>query len=139
MKNQVYTGTPTSRRFSTCPTTIKSGDPVLIGKRPAVALDDYQSITGGTTFLLGGSFTLTTVGKSVLSPVTNAAIPPGDPVYADTDGSTFTTGGANLYYGFTLDANSSGTLFGHVDPSYTGGVASGATDTAATIMLAGEE
>ena len=38
MKNQVFTGTPTSPRFALCPSTVKAGDMVLIGKEPACAL-----------------------------------------------------------------------------------------------------
>jgi predicted RecA/RadA family phage recombinase len=137
VKNQVYTGTPTSRRFATCPTTILAGQPVLLGSEPAIALDNYQANTGGTTFLTGGSFVLTTVGKTSLSPSTPAALKAGAKVYADTDGTTDSV--TNVTYGFTLDGNSSGTLFGYVDPSYIGGVTSGATDTAAVIRLQGAE
>jgi len=135
MKDQTYSGTPTSRRFALCPTTVKAGDAVLIGKMPAVALDDYSSVTGGSTFLLGGSFNLTVIGQTVASPQTAAALKPGDKVFAvgTLDSTT------NLTTGLTLDGATGGTLFGYIDPSYTGGVASGATDTAAIVKLAGGE
>ena len=135
MRNQRYTGTPTSRRFALCPSTVKSGDAVLIGKMPAVALDDYSSVTGGTTFLLGGSFNLTVIGQTVASPQTAAAIKPGDKVFAigTLDSTT------NITTGLTLDGATGGTLFGEIDPSYTSGVSSGATDTAAIVKLAGGE
>ena len=57
MTNQNFTGTPTSQRqVIPCPSTVKAGDPVLIGALPAVALDSYQANEGGTTFYFGGSF-----------------------------------------------------------------------------------
>lgn len=129
MKNQVYTGTPTSRRFSKCPSTLKAGDPVFIGGVPGVALDDYQDITEGTTFLLNGSFDLEVVAATVLSPLSGKAIAPGDPVYAE-GGSTDAN---NVTYGFTLDAASGGTLFGYLDPS-AAGIGSGDTDTQAVMI-----
>lgn len=136
MKNQVYTGAPTSRRFALCPTTVKAGDPVLLGVEPAVALDDYQAGTGGTTFLLGGSFSLTVVGSTTLSPLTGSTVKPGDKLYYD--GGTL-DGTTNVTTGGTIDKNPSGTqLFGYLDPSYVD-VASAATDTAATVRLAGSE
>jgi len=135
MKNQYFTGTPTSRRFALCPTTVVAGDAVLIGKMPAVALDSYSSVTGGATFSLGGSFTLTVVGQTVASPQTPAALKPGDKVYAV--GSL--DSGTNITTGLTLDGATGGTLFGTIDPSYTAGVTSGATDANAVVKLAGEE
>jgi predicted RecA/RadA family phage recombinase len=135
MKNQTYSGTPTSRRFATCPSTVKAGDPVLLGKEPAVALDDYSSVTGGTTFLTGGSFNLTVIGQTVASPQTPAAIKIGEKVYAT--GSLDST--TNVTTGLTLDGVTTATLFGYIDPSYTGGVSSGVTDTAAIVRLQGAE
>ena len=135
MKNQVYTGTPTSRRFALCPTTVKAGDAVLLGSEPAVALDDYNSRVGGTTFLTGGSFNLTVIGQTVASPQTPAALKPGDKVYAA--GSLDST--TNVTTGLTLDGATGGVLFGYIDPSYTSGVSSGATDTAAIVRLQGAE
>ena len=130
MKNQVFTGTPTSRRFALCPTTVKSGDAVLIGTVPGVALDDYQSVTGGTTFLLNGTFALTVVGQTTESPQTTHKINPGDKLYA-TGTLDATT---NITTGLVIDANSSNTFFGYLDPNYVS-VAAGATDTSANVML----
>jgi predicted RecA/RadA family phage recombinase len=114
VKNQVLTGTPTSRRFALCPSTVKAGDPVFLGTIPAVALDDYQTLTLGTTSLTNGSFALSVTAKSALSPSTGHAINPGDTVYADGGTLDSTT---NVKTGFTLDANSStGTAFGTLDP-----------------------
>jgi predicted RecA/RadA family phage recombinase len=131
MKNQVFTGTPTSRRFALCPSSIVAGQPVLLGKIPAVALDNYQANTGGTTFLLNGSFNLTVVGATVLSPQTSHQINPGDKVYAD--GGT-TDGPTNVTYGFTLDAASGGAFFGNLDPSAPA-VTSGTTSTTAVVEI----
>jgi predicted RecA/RadA family phage recombinase len=134
MVNQVLTGTPTSRRFTLCPSTVKAGDPVLIGGvLPAVALDSYQANEGGATFLLGGTFNLPVYGQSVLSPPTNHALAPGALVYADGGTTDPTTG---MITGFSLDANAGGVLFGHIDPQYTAGVLSGlAPDTAAQVLI----
>ncbi len=135
MKNQYFTGTPTSRRFALCPTTVKAGDAVLLGSEPAVALDDYQANTGGSTFLTGGSFNLTVIGQTVASPQTPAALPPGHKVFAagTLDSPT------NVTYGLVLDGATGGVLFGFIDPSYTSGVGSGLTDTAAIVRLQGAE
>lgn len=130
MTNQTKSGTPTSRRFALCPTTIVAGEPVLLGTVPAVAIDSYQSNYGGTTFMLNGSFALTVVGQTVESPQTTHKINPGDKIYAT--GTLDST--TNVTYGLTLDANSSNTLFGRLDPDYVS-VAAGATDTAAEVMI----
>ena len=131
MKNQVFTGTPTSRRFALCPTTVKSGDFVLLGSLPAVALDDYQTLTSGTTFLCGGTFALTVVGQTVESPQTTHKINPGDTLHASGGTLDATT---NVTYGFTITAVTADPKFGYLDPSYVA-VAAGATDTAAQVLL----
>ncbi len=132
MKNQVFTGTPTGRRFSLCPTTVKSGDAVLLGSIPAFALDDYQAVSGGTTFLLNGSFNVTVVANSVLSPPTTHAINPGDKVYYD--GGSLDTA-TNVTSGGTIDANSStGKLFGNLDPNGPG-ITAGTTSTSAVVEI----
>ena len=131
MKNQLYQGTPTSRRFALCPITIKAGDPVLIGGYvPAVALDDYQSNLGGTTFLLNGTFALTVVASSADSPITGVAIQPGDALYAH--GTTDSTTG--VVYNLTINKNSGDTLFGKLDPSYPT-ILSGTTDDSAGVLI----
>lgn len=133
MINQFYTGTPTSRRFVTMPVAaaVKAGDPLLVGSLPCVALDSYQANEGGATCLFGGSFALTVVGESVVSPQTGAIIKPGDKVHASGGTTDATT---NVTYGFTLTAVSADPLFGYLDPSYIN-VASAATDTAAQVVL----
>jgi hypothetical protein len=132
--NQAYTGTPTSRREVKCPSGILSGQPVLIGKLPAVALDNYQANTGSTTFLFGGSFFLTVVGEASESPGYGLAINPGDPIYAQGTYDATT----NITYNLTLNGNSLYPQFGYLDPDYTvnpGPVAANATNTAAGVLL----
>ena len=136
MKNQYFAGTPTMARFAKCPSTVKSGDAVLVGSEPAVALDDYQANELGTTFYFGGSFNLTVVGATVLSPASNAALGPGHKVYYD--GGTLDSA-TNVTTGGTLDGASGSPLFGFIDPSYVSGVSSGVTDTAAIVRLQGAE
>lgn len=130
--NQVYAGTPTSRRNpSVCYSGVIAGQPYLIGGVQAVALDTAASVANGTpTFELGGAFSLSVTAKSSLSPSTNKAINPGDPIYYE--GGTLDTA-SNMTYGGTLDANSSGVLFGHLDPTGPG-IPTGTT-VVATVML----
>ncbi len=117
--NQVYAGTPTSRRNpSVCYAGVISGSPILLGTVPAVALDTAANVAGTIpTFECGGSFSLAVTAKSSLSPSTGKAINPGDPIYAD--GGTLDAP-SNMTYGFTLDANSGGVLFGYCDPTGPG-------------------
>jgi predicted RecA/RadA family phage recombinase len=134
MKNQILIGTPTSPRFAPCPSTVKAGDPVLLGIVPAVALDDYQANEGGTTFYTNGTFALTVVGTSSISPVANEKISAGQQLYAfgTLDPTT------NVTTGLTINATAppQGIAFGVLDPQYPGApVASGATDTAAWVRL----
>ena len=133
MKNQYYTGTNVSRRFALCSSTVTAGMSVLIGTIPAVALDNYQANTGGTTFLCNGSFVLTVVAATVISPVTGSQVNPGDKLYAT--GTLDST--TNVTTGLTISKATGGTLFGHLDPSGTI-IASAATDTAAVVVLEAE-
>lgn len=132
MKNQVILSTPGTQRQAKCPITVKAGDPVLLGTDPAVAINDYESVYGGTTFELTGSYILTVIGRSTESPVVAAVINPGDKIYAvgTLDSAT------NVTTGLTLDKNSAtGVLFGTLDPQYQTAVGSGLTDTAAWVRL----
>ena len=130
MKTQVYQGPPTGARFVACPTTVKSGDAVLVGKEPAVALNDYQSVSGGATFYFGGTFSLTVVGSSSHSPYTPEALNPGDAVYASGTLDTPT----NVTTGLLISGTTSDTPFGYIDPTGPG-VSSGATNTATPVRL----
>jgi hypothetical protein len=132
MKNQVILSTPGTQRQAKCPVTVKAGDPVLLGVDPAVAINDFEAVYGGTTFELTGSYVLTVIGRSVESPITTHAINAGDKIYA-TGVLDVTT---NVTTNLTLDANTGGTFFGTLDPQYPGApVAAGATDTAAWVRI----
>ncbi len=133
MRNQYFTGTNVSRRFALCPTTVLSGDPVLLGTIPAVALDDYQANTGGTTFLCNGSFVLTVIAATVVSPMTGSAVKPGDKLYVT--GSLDST--TNVTTSLVISKASGGTLFGHLDPTYPT-ILTTVTDTAAVVVLEAE-
>ncbi len=133
MKNQVILSTPGTQRQAACPITVKAGDFVILGTGdPACAINDYETIYGGTTFELTGSYIGTVIGRSTESPVVTKKIFPGDKIYAvgTLDSATGVT------TDLTLDANSAtGVLFGTLDPQYQTAVAAGATDTAAWVRL----
>jgi hypothetical protein len=133
MKNQYFTGTNVSRRFALCPTTVLAGDPVLIGTIPGVALDNYQSNTGGTTFLCNGSFVLTVIAATVVSPLTGSTVNPGDKLYVtgSLDAAT------NITTSLVISKASGGTLFGHLDPTASA-ITSGTTSTSAIVVLEAE-
>ncbi len=133
MKNQYFTGTNVSRRQALCPTTVLAGDPVLLGTIPAVALDNYQAAISGTTFLCNGSFVLTVVAATVVSPITGSAVKPGDKIYATGSLDTAT----NVTTSLVLSKATGGVLFGHLDPSYPE-ITSATTDTAAVVVLEAE-
>ena len=121
MKNQLYTGTPTSRRQVALPAVAALESPnggvaILVGSMPAVTLDSYQTNVDGATCLFNGSFDLTVVGSSSHSPYTPQALNPGDPVYASGTKDATT----NVTYGLLLSGDSSDTLFGHIDPTGPG-------------------
>lgn len=107
------------------PSTIISGQPIMPGKTlAAVANENCGAGTAtapGQTGLcscdLEGVFLLSVVAVTVLSPATGSAVKAGDKIYADTDGTLDAT--SNVYYGFSLTKNSSGTLFGTAVPGPT--------------------
>ena len=141
MKNQIYTGTPTSRRFALCPTTVVAGDAVLLGSIPAFALNSYSALTGGTVFCSNGTFTASVVGQRYLSPPVSAVIKPGDPLAAigTLDATTNVVTGLTIFSGvgapWTETGPNSGVFpFGVLDPSYTS-VTSGATDPVAQVKI----
>jgi hypothetical protein len=137
MQNQVYTGTPTSRRQLVLPnvTAFTSASGVLgaigaevdgVGPTPFVTLDYYQTQVSGCTALFNGTFNLSVTGRIANSPLVTHKINPGDRLYLS--GATFDAT-TNVWYGGQIDANPSGIEIGILDPSYTGSVAAGVTAT----------
>ncbi len=113
--------TPAVDRRFPVPTTVKSGDPIILGGGPnnelkglaAVAVTSYDSRDGMATLCFEGSANLTVTAQTG-SPQTNVAIKPGDPVYA----AIFEAGAAydattNCWTGFVLDNNAGGIPFGN--------------------------
>lgn len=131
MKNQLLLGTPTSVRGAACPSTVLAGDAVLIGAIPAIALNSYSADTGGTNFYVNGTFALTVIAATVISPQTGSAVKAGDQLYATGTLDTAT----NVTTGLTISKASGGTPFGKLDPQLGVTIASGQTDTAAAVRL----
>ncbi len=129
MINQLKQGLPQNNRWYTCPSAVTSGMPVLIGTLAAVAMDAYDSSTGGTTFCLDGTFALTVIAQSTQSPVSGLTLNPGDELYASGTLDTAT----NITYNLTIDKTRGNCPFGNYD--YTTAVASGATSTNAPVRL----
>lgn len=107
--------------------------PVLIGSQgsalAAVAMDAYDSSTGGTTFCLDGSYALTVIGQSTLSPNSNKVINPGDEIFATGTLDVPT----NVTYNLTLDGTRGNTPFGNLDQNTS--IAGGVTSTTAVVRL----
>ena len=137
MQNQVYSGTPTSRRFVALPaaaantTFAVAGQPILIGVEPCVTLDAYQSATGGCTCLFNGSFSTTIIARSANSPLVTAQVNPGDKLYYSQGTFDPTT---NVTYGGVLDKNISEVPFGYYDMSQTA-IPAGTTNTAGVFYI----
>jgi hypothetical protein len=135
MINQIYSVTPTKTRNSQFPATeTLAGTPMFVGSLPCINLDAYQSNVGGATCYFDGAYSVSVTAKSSLSPSVGADIKPGDPIYAV--GGTLDAG-TNVLTGFTLCADSSGTLWGYLDPTETT-IASATTNSAATVSIAGK-
>lgn len=105
------------------PSTVISGQALLIGTLSGVATESYLPPTGinpsgQVNVALKGAFFLTCTAQSLLSPATNVAINQGDKIYADGGTLDSTT---NVTTGFTLDKNSGGTLFGSALTTLTTG------------------
>lgn len=129
MTNQVKIGVPENNRWFPCPTAVTSGMPVLIGTIPAVAMDAYDSSTGGTTFCLDGSYALTVIGQSTQSPVSGLQVNPGDLLFA-TGTLDATT---NITYNLTIDKTRGNTPFGNLDQNTS--ILSGVTNTSAIVRI----
>jgi predicted RecA/RadA family phage recombinase len=89
------------------PATPKSGDPVLVGQMPGVALTDER--TDGTTSVdFEGVFDLVVEGKDAAN--ANIAVAAGDIVYYDTANTIkLNKDGTNgVRFGYALEAITSG-------------------------------
>ena len=134
MINQVYTGTPTSRRQVVLPnvaTFNTPGQPILVGTEPGFTLDSYQSNFGGCTVLFNGSFSTTIIARSANSPLVTSQVNPGDQLYY-SQGTLDTT--TNVTYGGVLDKNVSEVPFGHYDMSQVA-IPAGTTNTAGVVFI----
>lgn len=132
MINQIFSVTPTRTRQVQFPSTITvGGTPLFIGNEPFLNLDAYQANIGGATGYFDGSYSLSVTAASSLSPFVGTAIKPGDKIYASGGTRDSAT---NVLSGFTLCADSSGLLFGTLDPTETT-ITSGTTNTAATVAV----
>ncbi len=130
MLNAIYNDRPQNARFCTCPSTVVAGDAVLIGNLPAVALDSYSSVTGGATFRFSGTYALTVIAATTVSPLSGSACQQGNIIYAS--GTLDST--TNVTTGLTLSKQSSGgTEFGTYDS--TTDQTSGTTSTTARVRL----
>ena len=127
--NTYKQGTPQNNRWYPCPAGVTSGMPVLIGTMAAVALDAYDSSTGGTTFQLDGSYFLTIIGQSTLSPVANLQINPGDELYA---GGTYDLA-TGVTYNLTIDVTNGNCPFGNYEGITP--ILAGATNSYAPVRL----
>lgn len=88
------------------PTTPNSGDPVLVGQIPGVALTDEQA-DGTTTIQTDGVFELSVKGETT----TNAAIAVGDILYYDAAATPHKLNKDNtngVRFGYALEALASG-------------------------------
>lgn len=77
--NTVYMWTDSLPLTCTAPTTPASGDPVLCGQIPGVALVD-EDTNGVTTVALDGTFDLSVKGETTV----DAAVAVGDILYYDS-------------------------------------------------------
>lgn len=120
--------------FFLCPSAVTAGMPVLIGDMPAVAIDNYSTVTLGTTFCFRGVYALTVIGQSSQSPVSNLQVNPGDQLFATgtLDATTKVT------YNLTIDKTRGNIPFGMfwpVNASTALVIAAGATSTTAPVKL----
>ncbi len=129
MLNERKQDRPGDARFYLCPTTVKAGDLVLIGALPGVAIDDYNSKTLGTGFRFAGTFALTVLAATVVSPVTGSQVNQGDKLFATGTLDVAT----NVTTGLTISKASGGTLIGSYDD--TTPILTTVTNTAALVKL----
>ena len=130
----ITSGAPVVIR-GTLATAARGGFPQGLGM---VANEDPVSPTGGVapgnmcSFDAWGAFNLTVTAERAESPAINSAIAPGDAIYANINTGTFDAA-TGMFYGFTLDKNPSGVLFGMALDA----LASGLTGTIRVMLRGG--
>lgn len=127
--NTLKQGTNENNRWFPCPSAVTSGMPVLVGTLAAVALDAYDSSTGGTTFQFDGDYALTVVAQSQQSPLSGLTVNPGDELFAN--GTLDSTTGVT--YNLTIDKTRGNCPFGNFDGPTA--LVSGTTNTSASVRL----
>lgn len=106
-KNDVYLPAPdTLNAVCSAPTTPASGDPVMIGQIPGVALR-AEDAAGNTTVAIKGVFTLSVKGEGAAG---NAAVAVGDILYYEAGQTPPVNKDATngIRYGYALEAVTSG-------------------------------
>jgi predicted RecA/RadA family phage recombinase len=129
MRNEIFQERASNARFALCPSSVVAGDPVFVGSLPAVALESYDANKGGTTFRFSGTYELTVIAATVVSPITGSEVKQGDIIYAT--GTLDST--TNVTHTLTLSKATGGAKFGTYDSPTS--IASAATDTAARVRL----
>lgn len=112
--------TPADQRRVPVPSTLVSGDPIIIGSAasdplkglPGVAITSYDSRDGMATITFVGAHRLTVTFQSGC-PQVAGAIYPGQPLYAAIyeAGATYNAA-TRSWTGFKIDANNGGVPFG---------------------------
>jgi predicted RecA/RadA family phage recombinase len=105
-KNQVYNDGNQFSAVCSQPAVPVSGDPVLVGKLPGVALTTEDAVTGETTVKTNGVYNLAVLGHDGTAA---AAIAVGDIVYYDTAATPkVNVKTTAVRFGYALAAVSSG-------------------------------
>jgi predicted RecA/RadA family phage recombinase len=129
MLNEIRQDRAGDARFYKCPSTVKAGDLVLIGALPGVAVDDYSIKSLGTTFRIAGTFALTVIAATVVSPITGSTVNQGDVIYGTGTYDSLT----NCTTDLTLSKATGGTSVGTYDDPTP--ITSGSTSTSAAVKL----
>lgn len=104
-KNTVYMWTKSRPLVCTDPNIPASGDPVLCGQIPGVALD-VEDAAGATTVAIDGVFNLAVKGVDQSA---NAAVAAGDAIYYVTgDTPKLSKKNTGVLFGYALGSVSSG-------------------------------
>ena len=114
MLNERFQDRPAFARFRRCHSSVVAGDPVIFGaSEVGVAIDDYNADEGGTGFRFSGTFDLTVIAATTVSPTVGSACVQGDKLYA----AGTTDSGTNSKYDLVISKDSSGVLVGDYDSS----------------------